>query len=229
MKQKRISFLSIMLCFSLFAVMTGCKKFLGLKKQTDWHFTPVTLDPHINMTAWDYLKKRALGTDPSDTILKKMYDGILYAGIDSSEYTKTNRTYVFLHNDAIFRLSSNKITSDCYWGYYKTASGKTGTSWSDYPVDSVRNWLLYLIAEGNYTFETLGPVATEATTLLPKNTNPLNPESIITFRVNNTAAYKLMINDFVGSQRNNTVRTAGILATNGPIHVVDRIVEYRTQ
>jgi hypothetical protein len=36
-----------------------------------------------------------------------------------------------------------------------------------------------------------------------------------------------MINDYTGSLRSTTARTAGILATNGPIHVVDRIVEYR--
>jgi len=229
MKRIKRTFLYLLFAFAVFSMATGCKKFLGLDRQTDWHFTPVTLDPHINMTAWDYLKKRALGTDPNDTIFKRMYDGILYAGIDSSEYTKTNRTYVFLHNDAIYRLSSNKITTDCYWGYYKTAAGKTGTSWSDYPVDSVRNWLLYLISEGNYTFETLSPVPKEVTTLLPKNANPLNPESIMTYSIDNTANYKLMINDFAGSARNNTVRTAGIIATNGPIHVVDRVVEYRNQ
>jgi hypothetical protein len=229
MKQIRIAFLIALLSFTFLSVLTGCKKFLGLERQTDWDFNAVTLDPHINMTAWAYLKQRALGTDPADTIFKKMYDGILYAGIDSSEYTKTNRTYVFLHNDAIYRLSSNKITTDCYWGYYKTRSGKTGTSWTDYPVDSVKNWLLYLISEGNYTFETLNPVPKEVTTLLPKNADPRNPESIMTYNIDNTANYKLMINDFVGSQRNNTVRTAGILATNGPIHVVDRVVEYRTQ
>jgi len=223
--------LFINLAFLLFfAIMiTGCKKFMGLEKQTDWNFTPVTLDPHINMTAWSYLKQRALGANPSDTIFKRMYDGIIYAGIDTNEYTKPNRTFVFLHNDAIYRIASNKITADCYFGFYKTAANKTGLSWSDYPKDSVKNWLLYLIAEGNFTFETLKPVITEVTTLMPKNANPNNPESIITFNIDNTANYKLMINDYVGSSHPVTVRTAGIIATNGPIQVVDRLVDYSKQ
>jgi hypothetical protein len=223
--------LFINLAFLLFfAIMiTGCKKFMGLEKQTDWNFTPVTLDPHINMTAWSYLKQRALGANPSDTIFKRMYDGIIYAGIDTNEYTKPNRTFVFLHNDAIYRIASNKITADCYFGFYKTAANKTGLSWSDYPKDSVKNWLLYLIAEGNFTFETLKPVITEVTTLMPTNANPNNPESIITFNIDNTANYKLMINDYVGSSHPVTVRTAGIIATNGPIQVVDRLVDYSKQ
>jgi len=229
MKQIEKLFVSLALLVFFAFLITGCKKFMGLERQTDWHFTPVTLDPHINMTAWDYLKQRALGTNPNDTIFKRMYQGIIYSGIDTAEYTKPNRTFVFLHNDAIYRLSSNKITADCYWGFYKTSSGKTGLSWTDYPRDSVKNWLLYLIAEGNYTFETLKPTITEVTTLLPKNANASNPESIITFNIDNTANYKLMINDYVGSSHPVTVRTAGIIATNGPIQVVDRLIDYNKQ
>ena len=59
--------------------------------------------------------------------------------------------------------------------------------------------------------------------------NGRNPQSIMTFSINNAADYKLMINNFVGSLLVNTVRTAGIISTNGPIHVVDRVVDYKTQ
>jgi hypothetical protein len=229
MKQIKRLFVYVALLICVAAIITSCKKFIGLERQTDWNFTPVTLDPHIKMSAWDYLKQRALGSSPNDTIFKRMYQGIIYSGIDTNEYSKPNRTFVFLHNDAIYRLSSNKITSDCYWGFYKTAAGKAGLSWSDYPKDSVKNWLLYLIAEGNYTFETLKPTITEVTTLLPKNANPSNPESIITFNINNAADYKLLINSYVGSSHPVTVRTAGILATNGPIQVIDRFVDYSKQ
>jgi hypothetical protein len=224
MKQVSNIFILFIFAATITTSSTGCKKVLGLEKQTDWNFDPVTLDPHINISAWEFLKKRALGTVPADTILKRMYQGIIYAGIDSAEYMKENRTYVFLHNDAIVR----GVNTDAYWGFYKVGSPlRVATSWSEYPVDSVRNWLLYLIAEGNHTFETLGPIVKEVNTLMPKNVNPNNPESIITFRINNASDSKFMINDFIGSLRSTTARTAGIIATNGPVHVVDRIVEYR--
>ena len=224
MKQINKFLLFAVLLAGLAAGTAGCKKVLGLERQRDWEFTPVTLDPHINISAWQFLKQRALGTVPADTIFKRMYQGIIYAGIDSTEYMKENRTYVFLHNDAIRRGTN----TDSYWGYYKVGNPlRVATDWSEYPVDSVRNWLLYLIAEGNHTFETVGPILKEAATLMPKNVNPRNPESIITFRVNNASDSKFMINDYIGSLRPTTARTAGILATNGPVHVVDRIVEYR--
>jgi hypothetical protein len=206
--------------------LTSCKKLFGLERQTNWEFTPVTLDPRINVNAWEFLKKRALGTVPNDTIFKRMYQGIVYAGIDSNEYMKPNRTYIFLHNDAIRRGTN----TDSYWGYYKVSNPlRVATDWSEYPVDSVRNWLLYLIVDGNHTFETLGPIATEVQTHMPPNVNPLNPQSIMTLRINNASDSKFMINDYIGTLRSTTARTAGIISTNGPVHVVDRIVEYRKQ
>lgn len=208
---------------------TGCTKLFGLKKQTDWNFTPVTLDPHVHEDAWTYLKSRALGPDKNDSILYQFYQGIKYAGIDSSEYTAQNRTFVFLHNDAVLRLSSGKVTADCYFGLHLTAAGQPGAAWTDYPKDSVRNWLLYLIADGDHTFETLKPSNTEAKTQLPKNVAHNNPDGLLDFRIDNTANYKLMVNDFVGSLYVVTVRTAGILADNGPIHVIDRVLDYNRE
>lgn len=206
---------------------TGCKKVLGLERQTDWEFNPVTLDPHIGKSAWAYLKERAQGSGPNDTIFKRMYEAVVYSEIDTNEYTKPGRTFVFLHNDAVKRISSNKYTTDSYWGRDSVSTPKRpANAWTEYPKEQVKNLLLYLIAEGNHTFETLTPVNVEARTLLPKGVAPNNPESIIYFRVDNSGSYPIKINDFVGSTRITTVRTGGILATNGPIHVVDRLVDY---
>lgn len=226
MKQTiKISCTALILVLAISA-LTGCKKFAGLERQTDWNFEPHVLDPHINMNAWQFLKSRALGTTRDDTIFKKMYDGIVYAGIDTNEYTKPDRTFIFLHNDAIYRLSSNKITTDCYWGYYKTAAGKTGAKWSDYPKEQVKNWLLYLIAEGEHTFENMGPNNDTLKTLEPLGADPKNPESIMLVKINNDQNSRFRINDFIGTVRYTEARTAGIISTNGPVHVVDRVVEF---
>lgn len=223
---KKLLFCSVVLS-SVMLFNTGCKKMLGLERQENWDFQPVVLDPHINKTAWEFLKERALGSVPADTIFKRMYDGIIYSGIDTNLYTQSNKTFLFLHNDAVYRVSSNKVTTDCYFGYYKVGSPATNAKkWEDYPKDTVKNWLLYLIAEGNYTFGTVGPDLVEATTLLPKNANPKNPESKIYFNIMNDQNMKFRINDFIGTKRATQARTAGILATNGPVHVVDRIVEF---
>jgi len=226
MKKLTTLFTILILAGMVISMSSGCNKLLGLEKQKDWHFKPVTLDPHIHMDAWSYLKLRALGPDKNDSILNLFYEGIKYAGIDSALYKAQNHTYVFLHNDAILRLSSNKVTADCYFGMHLTSAGLPGQTWTDYPKDSVRNWLLYLIADGEHTFETLKPSNTEAKTQLPANVATNNAEGLLDFRIDNTANYKLMLNDFTGSAHVITVRTAGILADNGPIHVVDRVVDY---
>jgi len=226
MKKLTTLLIIIFLAGSMLLIGTGCKKLFGLEKQKDWNFKPVTLDPHVHMDAWSYLKLRSQGPDKNDSILNLFYEGIKYAGIDSALYKAQGHTYVFLHNDAIRRLSSNKITADCYFGMHLTAAGLPGQAWTDYPKDSVRSWLLYLIADGEHTFETLKPSNTEAKTQLPAHVAHNNPEGLLDFRIDNTANYKLMINDFTGSAHVITVRTAGILADNGPIHVVDRALDY---
>lgn len=226
MKNIKLMLLAGVISLTLLS-MTGCKKLLGLERQKDWHFQPDVLDPHINKSAWQFLKERALGTDPNDTIFKRMYEGILYSGIDTGLYLQENKTFIFLHNDAIYRLNKGKITNDCYFGYHLTGNpAKTGMKWEDYPRDSVKNWLLYLIADGEYTFGTVGPTPVETKTMLPEGADPNNPASTIFFSIVNDQNMKFRINDFIGSGLSTQARTAGIIATNGPVHVVDRVVGF---
>ena len=72
--------------------------------------------------------------------------------------------------------------------------------------------------------------------LLPPNTDPLNPESLIAFRVMNDRDSRFRINDFPGTAvptaalaNGIQARTAGILSTNGPVHVIDRVLFYQKQ
>ncbi|SRR5258705_5148905 len=216
---------------------TGCRKLFGLENQKNEDHPTTTIDPHIYKSAWQYLRDRALGSNPNDTIFKRMYQAIIYSGIDSAEYTKPNRTFIFYHNDAIRRLSGTTVTADCYFGRYKVgpAPGAAATKWEDYPQIQVKNHLLSLIIEGEHTFENLTPDPDFFKTLMPLGYDPLNPESLIAFRVINDRDSRLRINDFPGSDYPTPnlaspglqVRTAGILSTNGPVHVVDRVVFFQ--
>lgn len=196
----------------------------GLDIQKNADFKPHVLDPHVNKTAWQLIKERSVENQP-DSIYNLMYQAIMYSGIDTNEYTKPGRTYILLHNDAIYRLSKNKITTDCYWGKY-LVNGKPGTKWEDYPKDQVKNYLLYLIVAGEYSFNNLGPTNIEATTLEPLNADPKNPKSIMDLKVNDDSNFKLRLNDFPGSAAYVEVRTSNILSTTGPVHVIDRVLYY---
>jgi hypothetical protein len=225
------------LFLSLF--FTSCKKLAGLPLQENQPHIVSTLDPHVNMSAWEYLKSRALGTSAfKDSILYRMYQGIIYSGIDTGEYTKPGRTFILMHNDAVLRRAGNPLVTqpDCYFGRYKV-NGQPATKWEDYNKDSVKNYMLSLIVEGEHTFENTLPDPKFEKTLRPKGTDPLNPESIIAFRVINDRDSRFRINDFPGSAvpmpnlatPGIQARTAGILSTNGPVHVIDRVLFYQKQ
>jgi hypothetical protein len=224
-------FFGICICFFAF-LFTGCKKLFGLSKQKNTDHVVTTIDPHIYKTAWQYLKERATGSP--DSIFNLMYQAVIYSGIDPDEYIKTGRTFIFLHNDAILRKSGSTTTTDCYFGKYKVG-GVAATNWTQYPQLQVKNYLLSLIVQGEHTFENITPDPEFDVTLMPLTYDPLNPESLIAFRVINDRDSRLRINDFPTSDYPSPglatpglqARTAGILSTNGPIHVIDRVLFFQ--
>lgn len=203
--------------------ITGCKKIAGLRLQENADHNTSILDAHINKTAWQYLKDRSVGS-ATDTIFKRMYEAIIYSGIDTALYLQSDKTFIFLHNDAVFSTARATAT-DCYWGRYKV-SGAVAKSWTQYTPQQVKNWLLYLIVNGNYTYETLGPENVVAKTILPEGTDAANPQSLMYFVLSNDRDSRVQLNNFLNSVRVTVGRTSGILSDNGPIHVVDRVVEY---
>jgi hypothetical protein len=71
-------------------------------------------------------------------------------------------------------------------------------------------------------------------TLMPKNVDPLNPDGSMVLRVVNDRDSKIRVNDFPGTisyatQRFTLIRTGGIISNSGPIHVADRVIEYRVK
>ncbi|HEX6180915.1 MAG TPA: hypothetical protein VFZ47_06685 [Chitinophagaceae bacterium] len=234
MKLNKIIIGGILVLAVAASILPGCKK---LSLQKDYDRIPDTVDAHVNMTAWDYLKKRALGNTSADSIWKRMYEAIVYSGIDSAEYTKPNRTFIFLNNDAITRTNSNAADVGFYGAHQ--VNNKNGTKVADYPKDFWKSYLQYMIIEGVYDHYTLPPInAVEVKTLAPAGsltTLPTgitrnsaypfvpNPTSAMTLKVlnsspSNTSDYPIVVNE----SRN--VRTSSILATNGSIHAVDRFV-----
>ena len=231
MNLNKFLFGSAIICIAFALSLSSCKK---LALQKDYHRVADTVDTHVYVTAWDYLKQRAYG---GDSIWKRFYDGIVYSGIDTSEYTKPNRTFIFLNTDAVSRTNSN--LSDVGFFGAVLVSGKSGKAWTDYPKAFVKAHLQYLIADGVYNHYTLPPInAVEVTTLappgsfdtLPKNITfntsyPFVPnhKSTMTMKVlnsspSNTSDYPIMLNE------NRAVRTSSIQATNGTIHAIDRFL-----
>ena len=166
--------LAVFIAFSL--LISGCSMF-GLDLQEDYDYKPSLLEEKVNMTAWEYLKKRANGNNPNDTVFRWMKKAIDYSGIDTLEYTKPNRTYIFLHNEAIRRVNATQVLqANCFFidfpmitknpdgsiVYTTPTSGIPVTStptksWKDYDKETVKKYLLYLIGVGDYNYSNLTP------------------------------------------------------------------------
>jgi hypothetical protein len=233
MRNCKLNSVNVFFSFCIILILSGCYKL-----QKDYNRDPHTLDPHINKSAWQFLTERSTGNP--DTLFKRMYDAIIYSGIDTNEYTKPNRTFILLNTDAIARTGKlNPPSADVgFFGAF-WVNGKNGTKWSDYPKDFVKAYLQYLIIEGiqyNYTLPTINPI--EVKTLAPAGSfdtlptgitlNPAilgypNPKatmqmSVLNSSPGNQSDYPIQLN------QTRNVRTSSILATNGSIHVIDRFL-----
>lgn len=226
MKKLNLIIRKVLVLGAAVSILSGCT-LMGLDMQEDYDRVPHTLDPHINKTAWEFIKERANG---GDKLFERLMAGIVYAEIDTMEYMKPNRTFIVLNKDAVSKSGTG------VWQSF-LVNNKAATNWTQYPKEFVKNYLLYCIVDGIYDHYTLPPISSvKVQTLSPKgywNSLPAgitltgfvaNPESAMYLRVSNgpngnTQDYPIIIND-----NGNNVRTASILATNGSIHVVDRLV-----
>jgi hypothetical protein len=252
-----------------FTTLTGCYKL-----QKDYDYKPQTLDPHINMTAKDFMHSRGIAGVGSDTVFKWMELGMQYAGIDTMEYVQTNRTFIFLHNNAIRTTSGTgptfKVTGGFFFDYPVMGKDSLGNvikskidptqdstrpavQWSDYPQAMVRNYFLYLILQGEYSFENLTVYNKSIQTLMPAgqtvspndtklgwvvtkttpNPDPASASTIYFDKATGTGFdpegkinLKLINNQNAPINVNDRAddRTAGYFATNGKIHVYDKTI-----
>lgn len=211
------------------AFISGCT-LMGLDAQEDYDRKPHTLDPHINKTAWEFIKERAT---TGDKTFERLLAGIVYSEIDTLEYMKPGRTFIVMNKEAV--TVTNKAPNGMWQNFL--VANKAATAWTNYPKEFVKNYLLYMIIEGEYNHYTMPAVkSVEVQTISPKgywNALPTgitlagfkpNPDSKMYMRISNgpngnTQDYPIILND-----NNNNVRTSDILATNGTVHVVERFV-----
>lgn len=219
---------------SIAVLMSGCTLF-GLDVQKDYNREPKTLDPKIYKTAWEFLKEKSAITSENQNGFSRMMDAIIYSEIDTTEYMKPGRTFIFLTNAAIYHSSATNAAA--LFNHFKINNARA-TSWSSYSKEFVRNYLKYLIVEGVHDHYTIpANDIIEANTLAPAgyfNTLPANititgffantnPDSKMLLRVlnsspSNTSDYPLQINNA------HNMRTSSLLATNGSIHVAGAYV-----
>lgn len=247
----KLAYIACILMFLVATYATGCKKLLGLNRQTDYDYQHKVADAHIYKTAGQFLKDRANGSpdNVNDTVFRWMKMGLDYAGIDLAEYEKPGRTFIFLHNDAIkvWNTSTKKVTGGFFFNFPildKDANGnpvidpatnayKThpADKWSDYSKETVKNYFLYLIGEGEFNFEQLNSTNQTVQSLLPPNTVATKESMLGYFNMSDGSKgfdiegkfnLKILNGDdkapIVFNDKTND-RSAGYIADNGIVHV----------
>lgn len=207
MKTRIIYRVKVAALCGLVALCSSCE-IGGLEFQDDASYDYHVLDPQTGMSAWEFLN-----LPRKDTVFELMQEGIAYAGLEE-EYKKTNRTFLFLQNSAILRFNPNgTVSTSSYFGYNELENGEPAMKWEDYPVEEVRQFLLYHIIEGVYTFgENLGPENVEVTTASGEKAY---------IRIGNERNSPLRINDFPFAIRPTTGYSTNIQTTNGVVHVIN--------
>ncbi|WP_257668313.1 fasciclin domain-containing protein [Parapedobacter tibetensis] len=229
--------LSRYLAIATLVLSVSACTFMGLDLQEDHKHKVTILEPDIHMTAWEFINKPLEDTLRSFELIR---DAVVYAGLEE-EYSKPGRTFLVFNNQSVLRYDSNgAVNSGCYFGREGVPEldengdpvldslGQPitcpGRNWEDYPVEQIRNLLLYHIVEGEYSYHNLGPDNTIAQSL-----SPVDTANKVHLRIENDRNAKLRVNDFHGTIQSSIARTANLKATNGFIHVFDTYQRYGVQ
>lgn len=176
--------------------------------QQNYDYESSVLDPHISVTAWEYLKA-------NDELFSTFTEALEYTGLDHY-YKQTDRKYTFLVlNNTAMRL----YMMDRFPGI---------NAITECDKELVKDMLLYHIVDGEYSGYGQLPVEPMFVLTLLKG-----DQGLMTMLVRKNPwqadAGKVVINDS-GSNGSSPMRlaiTSNILPTNGVIHIFENYSYYK--
>lgn len=226
--KRKIYFLLISVVISSF-IFSGCT-LAGLDLQKDAPYDASIRDSKINMNALEFMNSR---TD----LFSSMIEAITYAGL-TDEYTKPNRTFLLLTNRALSDetyfptppavmgsyFGCNKVLNPAYSPTDPTKGPQylTPDSWNVYPVEIVKQFLLYHIIKESVSYRNAKAFPTFYESVAY---NAVGDTTMVSIHLTNDRNAYLRVNGFTGSRKVDlSPRTSGIDCTNGVIHVLDDFI-----
>lgn len=226
--KRKIFFHIIFVSISLF-IFSGCQ-LAGLELQKDFDFDASLRDSKMNMNAMEFMESRA-------DLFSSMIEAVKYAGL-TEEYKKTGRTFLFLTNRALADetyapsgtnvmgsyFACNKVPNPVYdpADITKGPQFLTPDSWDVYPVEQVKDFLLYHIVKEVVTYRNAKAFPTFYESVAYNGAGDTTMVNIYLVNDRNAA---LRINGFTGSRKTDLApRTGGIDCTNGVVHVLDDFI-----
>lgn len=222
MNIKNIKNTLVLLAFSL--TFTSCE-LLGLNFQDSYKYDYEAgmPDNNLNMSTYDFIVSRP-------DIFSILKDAIDYAGIEM-EFKRSNVTYLLPANKA---FNSETADDKSYFqthqlSYFDEELGVevsyAPNSMTAYPKETVKEFLLYHIVKGKYTFTNLPAEPTWFDTVAAADTAKIN---LYIFKDRNP---NIVFNNFDGHYKPSIKpRTANLYSSDGSyIHVLDSWLDRPTK
>jgi hypothetical protein len=195
-------------------VITSCELGgLDLQEKYDYDDQAGLKSNELNQTVWEFLNSRP-------DAFSLMLEGIEYAGL-ADMYNEPNCTYMALTDNAIQLYFFNNLLIDPNTnlpGYY-------AVSLTQYPQEQVREFLLYHIVKGSYSWHNLPPVQTWYDSYASADSAKVN-----LYLAKNDRSPAVTFNNFPSHYVVNLrARSSNLKASNGSfVHAMDSYLAYPT-
>ncbi len=197
-KLKKLAASLLAICF----VLSSCQL------QSDHDYVSETIDPHVDMTAWEFINSRP-------DVFSRLVEVLEYTGLDRY-YKQTEVEYTFLTlNNAGIKAYNDNV--------------ETGKKLEDWDKVALTKMLKYHIVEGNYNSYEFLPVEPIFVVNLLRG----EEKGLMTMMVRKSPwqqnVGKIVINE-EGSNGTSPTRqsvTTNIMPTNGVIHVFENYCFYK--
>lgn len=213
-------YIKIMLAVAIIPlIFTSCEIFgLEVQESYDYDYSAGQYDNHINMTVWEFINSR-------QDLFLLMKEAIEYADMQDM-YNEANATYILLADKAFNATGSSDLS---YFQTHKLVDeagvAYAPVSMTQYPKDVVKEFLLYHIVKGKYTWSNLPPSPTWYDTYAVADTAKMNIYIIKDRNPN------IVFNNFDGHYKSSIKpRTSNLLSNSGAyVHVLESWIDRPTK
>ncbi|GAB6007616.1 fasciclin domain-containing protein [Dysgonomonas reticulitermitis] len=213
-------YIRITLAVAIISLIFSSCEIFGLKVQEsyDYDYNAGQYDNHINMTVWEFINSR-------QDLFLLMKEAIEYADMQDM-YNEANATYILLADKA---FNSTTAADLSYFQTHKlidnTGVAYAPISMTQYPKNVVKEFLLYHIVKGKYTWSNLPPSSAWYGTYATADTAKVNMYIIKDRNPN------IVFNNFGGHYKSAIKpRTSNLLSNSGAyVHVLESWIDRPTK
>lgn len=211
----------ILLALTLPLVLFGCEIFgLDMQESYEYDYEAGIPDNNVHKDCWQFIESR---TD----LFSLLRDAVVYAKMETS-FTDETCTYLLCTNTALndyFSKHQVEVEVEDEETGEITYVMETPVTMRSYPVEQVREFLLYHTVQGKYTFTNVAIEPTWYKTYAEADTAKVN---MYVFKDRNP---NMTFNDFEGHYKTRIVpRTSNLQTEKGAyIHVIDSWLDRPTK